>query len=159
MQSFKHWRLSVVILLVAILAVAVGVAGANPPPKPVSGEFIVQSFPCDQGVGLCSAGQATGDLSGDVFVVITSSSPSADGTLNNYTGTITITRNNGTLSGTIAGSVTVPGGDLNSTVNFTDGTKKYRVRTGTLNVTGFFDFATGAERDQYNGSIQVNPGR
>ncbi|MEO0563856.1 MAG: hypothetical protein AAF125_17255 [Chloroflexota bacterium] len=151
------------LVFVAVFTLGTGIVLADPPPKAVSGTFQTQSFSgdgCNSPIDLCSSGIATGDLAGDVFVSITTSvvNVGADGVpFSDYTGTISITANNGTISGTIAGSINLLTGELNSTVNLTEGTKKYKKRTGTLSVNGVFDLATGAEFDNYAGTIQVNP--
>jgi hypothetical protein len=154
---------ALVVMLMLTLMASTGIVFANPPANAVSGTFQTQSFSgpgCSSPVGLCSQGVATGDLSGNVLVVITSSVVTVDANgvpFSEYTGTILISDNKGDFSGTINGSINLNNGNLNSTVALTDGTRKYQNRTGTLTVNGFFDLATGAELDNYNGTVQLNP--
>lgn len=148
-------------IAVLILALAALPAMAQPPARDVSGQFLVQAVPCEQGVGTCGVGTATGDLAGDVFVVITSLTTDPATFVSSYTGTIQITTRRGTVSGTIDGGQLIPVGpdtlSLSSTVNFTSGTGYYTNRRGTLSVNGQITPSTGQEVDNYSGSLRVSP--
>ncbi len=160
MASKKFMALMILIMGLALLPAT---AVATPPPDPVSGTFEVQSFGgpgCPSPFDLCASGIATGGLAGDVFVVITNAFVTVDGNgipFSNYTASISIATRRGTINGTITGAINLLTGDLASTVNLTNGDRYFNHRTGSLTVTGFFDFATGAELDFYNGFIQMNP--
>lgn len=154
-----------ILKLIAIFALllAVAPAFAQPPARSVDGNFIIQATPCDQGIGTCGVGTATGDIEGDVFVVLNTFVTDPNTFITSYTGTISISSRRGNVSGTITGGQLIPTGpttvSLSSTVTFTDGTGFYNNRRGTLSVTGSIDLATGQEFDSYSGFLQVQPGR
>jgi hypothetical protein len=130
--------------------------------KPANGEFHTQMVvgpSCPSPVGVCASGSASGDLEGDVFVVITSSTPGVDSSGNfvsKYTADITITNNKGRVDGTIDGAVQIYTGQLNSTITVVGGTNHYHKASGTLNVSGNLNFATGQEVDTYSGTLSKN---
>lgn len=125
----------------------------------VSGQFFTQQYGgpgCPSPVGICSSGTSTGKLKGTVNVVILTAGSGVDGSGNPtfvYTASIEIKTKKGNVNGTIAGSVVIATGALRSTITVTNGTGDYEDYTGTINVTGQFNFATGAEVDSYNGVL------
>ncbi len=154
------------ILSLAAVAFAMPFSGdaahAKEHSKATAGEFhtqVVVGPTCPSPVGVCAAGTATGDLAGDVFVVITSSTPTVDATGNfvsNYTADITITTNKGQVDGKINGTVQLFTGQLNSTISVVGGTNHFHKADGTLSVSGNLNFATGQEKDTYSGELSRN---
>lgn len=134
-------------------------AAAAPKERAVTGQFHMQVLvgpDCPSPVGVCATGTATGDIPGDVFVVITGSSYGVDAggnPVSNYTADISISNNKGRLNGTIVGQTQLATGNLASTVTFVSGTKYYHKTTGTLNVTGNLNFVTGVEEDSFTGTL------
>lgn len=161
-SRFSHRRAFSVVSL-ALVGLASPLTGSSAYAKdhfkPATGEFRTQMVvgpSCPSPVGVCASGTASGDLEGDVFVVITSSMPGVDSSGNfvsNYTADITITNNKGRVDGTINGAVQLYTGQLNSTITVVGGTNHYHKASGTLNVSGNLNFATGQEVDTYTGSL------
>lgn len=152
-------RLFVVAATVCMFGTGIGSAEAKSKTSPVEGTFQTQVQPpelCPPPLHLCATGVATGDIAGDVQVVIEQSTIVFDAVglpYSQYSGTITISAAKGDLVGRVDGRVRLTDGALASTASFTSGTRGYHKTTGTLHVQGTINLYTGSEFDTYTGEL------
>lgn len=152
-------KLFVVLVALCVFGAGVGSADAKSKAKPVAGTFQTQVQPpelCPPPLHLCGTGVATGDIAGNVLVVIEQSTIVFDAVglpYSQYSGTITISAARGDLTGRVDGRIRLTDGALASTVIFTSGTRSYGKTTGTLDVQGTINLYTGSEFDTYTGEL------
>lgn len=153
----------IIFTLIALMLVIVPVA-AQPPSNDITGVFttIIDTNPatCASPVGFCSNGTVTGDIEGDVEVVLSSAVFGADEngipTLF-YSTDITITAQNGTWSGVSNGQINLFTNGLTAVFELTEGTGFYTNRVATLNVIGTSNPETGVEVLPFTGTTAVVP--
>lgn len=162
-MNFSTLRRNLVVIFVFIaLLIAVVPVGATPPANEVEGVFTTQIFTdetCTSPVGFCSVGTVTGDIEGAVDVALTAANfTEIDGipTLV-YATNITITSNNGTISGVSNGTINLITNELNAVFELNSGTGFYTNRRGVLTVSGTSNPATGLEVLPFTGTLSVMP--
>lgn len=157
----QRYLITFIVVIVSALFTVIAPVAATPPQRDVEGGFVLQGFPCAAGGGFCAAGTASGDIAGDVYVELTQVTVDPVTFVQSYSGTIEITNRKGTLFGEIVNGTLTPNSlttvALRSTINFTDGTRFYTNRRGTLQVTGGIDLTTFVETDTYTGTLGVVP--
>jgi hypothetical protein len=151
-------KLVCALAIVCVFGFGSDVAEAKSKPRPVQGTFQTQIQPpeaCPAPLYLCASGIATGDIEGDVSVVIDQSTIVVENGVpfSRYSGSISVSSPKGELTGHVNGQVRLTDGALSSVVTFTDGTRGYHATTGTLDVTGTINLLTGTEYDTYQGSL------
>ena len=120
----------------------------------VSGPFsAVPPASCASPVGICTHGRLTGGLSATYDFVADSQSvvfPTA-----NLTGhsVITLDKGGAVLQGQDTSALSLVTGAFTTTVHIVGGTHQYKKGGGTIVAVGVFDFATGATRGTYTGTV------
>lgn len=127
--------------------------------KQVKGDFTLQFYlpgpSCAPWPGACLRGEATGDLSGDVFIRVNNSYSVAGSarTVSVSNADITIARPNGDeLKGGAAGSLDRSSGEFHNVTSWVGGTGEYVGATGFVHVDGFDD-PSGVEHSSYSGTL------
>jgi hypothetical protein len=143
------------LLLVPLMIVAAGPAGADPNTKTYRGTLTEQAFTegCTSPVGLCAAGEAKGGLHGDFEITATNITPTSDPDVVILETSYVIHTNKGDISfsgQTLLNTVT---GFFSSLDEVTGGTGKWAGATGTLMSSGNFSFATGFGEGEYTAVI------
>ena len=108
---------------------------------------------CPSPIGLCTSGKLTGDLAGDFFYTALSVIFLSDGVTAIFEGTIVVTTRRGTITEHDHTIANVQTGALVDVIPLLGGTKHWKGVTGTLDLTGTFNFATGVGASTYHGVI------
>lgn len=127
---------ALVIAVVATAALALAGTAAAKECKPVSGDFVADTVPCDPPGPFCTAGTLTGDLDATYAFRMTSAAPTPTGIA--FTGNSVITRKHGgaQLFGSDHGTIDFVDGSFTTIVDIVGGTKQYKGATGQIVATG-----------------------
>jgi hypothetical protein len=110
---------------------------------------------CPSPIGLCTAGTLTGDLAGDFFYTASSVVILSDGVTGVFEGTIVLQTQNGTITEHDHTTANLVTGQLVDVITVLSGTQKWSGATGTINLTGSFNFATGVGASTYSGTVTL----
>jgi hypothetical protein len=127
--------------------------------KPIAGYFHMQLVigdPCPSSTGVCATGTVSGDLSGEIFIVINDLKESQDQRgemISLLSGDILITTIQGDLRGKMQGLFDQSTGNLRSTISLVGGNRRYHRSSGTIRVLGNVDLQSNVEVDSYSGEL------
>jgi hypothetical protein len=110
---------------------------------------------CPSPIGLCTAGTLSGDLAGPFFYTAISLIVLSDGVTGIFEGTITLQTSRGTIVEHDHTTANLQTGQLVDVITILAGTEKWSGATGTLNLTGSFNFATGVGASTYTGEVTL----
>jgi hypothetical protein len=114
--------------------------------KSLSGDLTTRQVPCES---LCTEGEITGGLTGKLRFRLASQSPTDNPEVVTYTGSLTITTPEGSLSGQDFGVWNIANGECVDYTVFTSGTGALAGMRGSLMITGTFDLKSGTGRSIY----------
>jgi len=110
---------------------------------------------CHSPLGLCTSGTLTGGLAGTFFYTADSLVVLPDGITGVFDGTIVLQTKHGIITEHDHTTANLQTGQLVDVITILSGTDHWAGATGTLNLVGSFDFATGVGASTYTGTVYL----
>lgn len=140
---------AVIALIGTFAAPAIADPGSACTPAEGTIETQVSTGPCASPIGLCRTGAITGTLSGTTMFVVDSVQVLGNGAALRFTGTLTITTEEGTVTAAQAGIVNLRAGIFTEHGEITGGTGAFSEARGELNFHG----AAGPAATAFTGRV------